>query len=216
MARHRLAKMRLLRLPVSIGITGGIGSGKSAVASELTRLGFPILAADEIAKAISDSDPVVRRQLIRLLGKEAYRSNGRMNRLIVARRIFTNKRLKRKVERVIHPRVLREVDRRLRALGRRGCRLAFVEAALIYESGMDRKLSAVIVVDAPASLRLKRVTGRDKASAAEIRRRMAGQMDPQEMRRRADIVLENKRTLPALRRNVRFLASVLQSFVCEA
>ncbi len=211
---HRTAAHRV-RLPLRVGITGGIGSGKTTVAGEFLRLGFPVIFADEIAKSIADSSAAVRRQLIRILGRDAYRANGRLNRSVVASRIFSDPRLRRRMEAVIHPRVEREVDRLFRELGRRGECLAFVEAALIFEAKMERMLHAVVVVDAPAAKRLARVRRRDGVEHEAVRRRMANQLPAREKRSRADVVIRNNGTRAQLRAQVRFLAGLLHSTAHE-
>ncbi len=204
-----------MQLPLRVGITGGIGSGKSTVAEEFLRFGFPVIFADEIAKSLADSSASVRKELTRILGPDAYRPNGRLNRPLVASRIFGDPRLRRRMEAVIHPRVEREVERVFRHLGRQGECLAFVEAALIFEAGMDRMLDAVVVVDAPVAKRLARVRRRDGATGTAVRRRMANQLPAREKLSRADFVIRNNGTRPQLRAQVRFLAGLLHSTAHE-
>ena len=103
---------------LAIGVTGGIGSGKTEVCRIFGRLGVPILSADAIAKEISNYDPRVKELLKRLLGPRAYTSDGVLDRSFVASRVFTNKAVQRKVNAIIHPRVEEEVEREFREMER--------------------------------------------------------------------------------------------------
>jgi dephospho-CoA kinase len=133
--------MKLTSRNVSkIGVTGGIGSGKSVVCSIFARLGVPVLYADDIAKELSSTDSTIRKKLIALVGESAYQADGSLNRLFVASKIFANKTLQHKVESVIHPRVEKEIERQIKESALRGDIIIIVEAALIYESGLDKKL----------------------------------------------------------------------------
>jgi dephospho-CoA kinase len=198
-----------------VGVTGGIGSGKSTVCQIFHRLGIPILRADDIAKEISNTNPVVRQKLTKLLGAETYLADGSFNRPFVASRIFSNSQLKKKVEAVIHPEVDKERNRRMKELQEQGHSLVIIEAALIYESGVDKKFDAVIVVDSEESKRVKRVQQRDGSAQGEIQKRMAAQWDIKKKLDRADYVIQNNGTLEQLESKVRFLYTVLTTIAQE-
>lgn len=188
-----------------IGITGGIGSGKTEVRRMFERAGLPTLSADEIAKTIANNNPTVRNRIVRLLGRDAYRPDGVLDRAAVAARVFGRRSKERALNAIIHPLVRREVRHRFRILERQGVAAALVEAALIYEAGMEGELDMVIVVDARRSLRTRRVMKRDQASQRSIEMRMAAQWSTIRKRRKAEIVLENNGTIRQLRTAVRFL-----------
>ena len=193
-----------------VGITGGIGSGKTEVRKLFARSGFPTLSADELAKTISNRNSVVRRRIIRLLGSDAYQANGTLNRPIVAERVFGNRKKERALNAIIHPYVLREVKERFAALERKGAPVALVEAALIYEAGLDRDLDFVIMVDARRDLRTRRVLKRDQTSAHAIGKRMAAQWSTRRKKNKSQIILRNNGTPGELRSGVLFLASLFQ------
>lgn len=193
-----------------VGITGGIGTGKSLVVTEFARLGFPVLSADDIAKELCVNDPVLRKQLTRLLGPETYLPDGSYNRPYVASRIFSDTSLKECVEVAIHPRVEQELIRRLLALKKSGQRIVLVEAALIYEAAYDRWMSGVLVVDADESARVARLRARG-LSDEDIRRRMAAQLDPAENVARADYLIRNNGTPEELRARVQFFAELFHA-----
>ncbi|MBI4418938.1 MAG: dephospho-CoA kinase [Ignavibacteriales bacterium] len=199
-----------------VGITGGIGSGKSTVCRMMAEMGFPVLSADEIAKSIQETDPVVRRKVIGLLGSHAYDPDGRLNRGVVANKIFGNARLRRALERIVHPAVRRELGRRSRELLQSGSVVVLIEAALIFESGLYRELDLVVVVDALEDIRLRRLRERDGVGEAEIRGRMASQWPPEKKAGLADIVIGNNGGLDDLRRNVTLLSSLLSALTARS
>lgn len=193
---------------LKIGVTGGIGSGKTTVCSIFARLGIPVLFADDIAKELSNSDPVIRTQLSKFLGATAYTLNGTLDRSLVASLIFSDKKLRQRVEAVIHPRVEEEIEHQIDALQKNGHRLAIVEAALIFEAGLHKKLSAVVVVDADEEVCIRRIQQRDNSSAEAIRQRMKTQMNSRKKITKADYIIWNNNSLEALEMKVHFLYSI--------
>ncbi len=200
---------------LTIGITGGIGSGKSTVCEMFSRLGVPVLSADDIGRKLSDWDPAVRLQLTDLLGSSAYTIDGKLDRPFVASRVFSNAQTRRKVERIIHPRVEQEIENRLNELRRDGQTLVLVEAALIYEVGLQKKLDAVIVVDSDEAVRIRRVRERTGLSAEEVRKREAAQMSTEKKVAKADYVIKNNNSLKVLETNVHFLYSIVLALANE-
>lgn len=195
-----------------VGITGMIGSGKSFVCSRFESLGRVALHADAIAQELSDADSGIRMKVISLLGDAAYRSDGLMDRRYVAERVFSNAPLLRKLNAIIHPVVIEEILRRaasLPALHRQP--YVLVEAALIYESGLDKTLDRVIVMDADEETCIRRVMERDGADRESVVRRIAAQMPAARKRARADFVIRNEENAVTLDEKVRFVDRVLAS-----
>jgi dephospho-CoA kinase len=200
---------------VRLGVTGGIGSGKSLVCALFAQLGVPVLSADIIAKEIMGSDDEVKQQVLRLLGEAAYRQDGSLDRPFVASMVFSNKSLQKKLNAIVHPRVEKELDRRLAELEKSGVKVAIVEAALIYEAGYDRRLDAVIVVDADERERLRRIVDRDKSSPSDVLKRTRSQWDVARKLRKADYVIRNDGSKEDLERNVRFLHNLFTHITQE-
>jgi dephospho-CoA kinase len=192
-----------------VGVTGGIGSGKSLVCALFAGYGVPVLSADEVARQLMVSDADLRRRLILVLGPSAYRTDGALDKQFVASRIFSDPSLRKKVDRLVHPKVEQEVGRRFGELDRNGHPLAIVEAALIFEAGFDKELDAVVVVDAPEEIRVKRVVERDHGTPEQVRERISSQMDPQQKTTKADYVIHNSGSLSELESSVRFLLTIL-------
>jgi dephospho-CoA kinase len=195
---------------LKIGITGGIGSGKSAVCSIFAYLGVPVLYADDIAKELSSTDSAIRKKIIAVLGESAFQADGSLNRSFIASEIFSNKSLQQKVESIIHPRVEKEIEKQIKELAHRGQLVAIVEAALIYEAGLYKKLDAVIVVDADESERINRVRKRDVVSEDAVHSRMHAQLNVKNKLEKADYIIYNNGTREELESKVRFLYSIFK------
>ena len=188
-----------------IGVTGGIGSGKSLVCSLFSRLGVPVLSADEIAKEVMNAHPEVRRKIVDLLGSAAYGVDGLLDRRYVASKLFNNKNLQTRLNAIVHPVVEAEIDRRTEALTRDGSGLVVIEAALVYEAGLDKRLDVVVVVDADEKERIRRVTERDHVSPSEVRKRIKAQWSASRKVRQADYVIRNNDSVQMVETNVQFL-----------
>ncbi|MGA3243408.1 MAG: dephospho-CoA kinase [Bacteroidota bacterium] len=196
-----------------IGVTGGIGSGKSLVCSIFSNLGVPVLSADDIAKELMRDDGSLSRALISLLGPSTYLADGDLDRQYVASKIFSSSGLGRKVNALVHPRVEAEIGKRFVKLEKAGNRLGIVEAALIYEAGFEKELDYVIVVDSPEADRIQRVVDRDKVSADDVRKRIQSQQSPGSKLGKADYIIRNTGSIQELEASVRFLFSILQNIV---
>ncbi len=195
----------------TIGVTGGIGSGKTEVCRFFQELGVPVISADVVAKEIGNYDPRVKQLLVGLLGSQAYTAEGVLDRSYVASKVFSNKSIQKKINAIIHPRVEEEVERKFHELDRNGTEIAIVEAALIYEADLDKKLDAIIVVDAEESVKIERVMKRDGFTRQAVLDRMKAQMDPVDKLKKADYIIHNEGTLEELEQRVKFLYCVFQN-----
>ncbi len=164
---------------IRVGVTGGIGSGKSTVCRLFAERGVPVYDSDSEAKRLMGEDPSLRAALVEAFGDETFR-DGVLNRRYLAATVFGDRRALARLEALVHPCVKRDFERW--AAERTAEPYVVLECAILYESGMDAAVDRVVAVVAPEELRLVRVNARDGASAAEIRRRMAAQL----LRRRAE------------------------------
>ena len=157
-----------------VGITGGIGSGKSTIAEALRQRGFTVYDCDQEAKRIIVEDEAVRKAIVGLLGDNAY-VDGKYNTAYVAQRVFEDSSLREQLNAIVHPAV--EQDIRVKQPD-------FVESAILYESGLDKLCQKVIVVDAPDEVRIARTIARDYAgefsedNINKVRARMRAQVVP--------------------------------------
>lgn len=174
---------------ISIAITGGIGSGKSYVSNLLEERGIPIYNADNESKRLTVSDEEIRKGLVALVGEQVYFDDGTLNKSLLAAYLFASSEHATQVNAIIHPRVKADFRRWLEE--HTDCEIVGLESAILYESGFDDIVDAVVAVYAPESLRLERAMKRDGATEAQIRARMSAQMNEEEKRNKADYVVLN-------------------------
>jgi dephospho-CoA kinase len=195
-----------------VGVTGGIGSGKSLVCSCFERAGRTVLKADAIAQVLADTDQVVRGQIVKLLGPEAYTSHGPLDRPFVAGKVFSDFALLRKLNAILHPPTIQTIETTAAALPEAQRRpYVIVEAALIFESGMDEMLDKVIVVDAAESIRIDRVMARDGVDRDAVLRRIAAQLPADVKVANGDFIIRNEENAVSLEEKVRFIDTLLTS-----
>ena len=175
----------------TIGITGGIGSGKSMVSALLRVYGVPVYDADHESKRLLVTSPTIRHGLTALLGPEIYRPDGTLDRTRMAALIFADADLLARVNAIIHPAVGRHFDDWRRRLTSPLCAL---ESAILFESGFDRRADLRLMVYAPEPIRLQRVMARDGAAEADVRLRMAGQWSDERKAALSDAVITNDGT----------------------
>ena len=172
---------------LSIGLTGGIGSGKSTVARIFETLGAPVYYADQRAKWLMQNDPQLRSEIINNFGEQSYQ-NGQLNRTYLSGLVFNNPYNLKKLNGVVHPFTIS--DGRSWMLNQKST-YAIKEAALIYESGIQGDFDFVICVNAPKSLRIKRTMQRDKITRDDVVARMNNQLDPDILMKLCDFVIYN-------------------------
>ena len=141
-----------------IGITGGIGSGKSTIAHELARRGYAVYDCDREAKRIISENQDVQSKIIALLGKEAF-IKGQYNTTYVAQRVFEDPSLRKQLESIVHPAVKEDIQRLAYRLQQTAT--LFIESAILFEAGLDVLCKKIIVIDAPEDIRIARVINRD-------------------------------------------------------
>jgi dephospho-CoA kinase len=176
-----------------IGISGGIGSGKSVVCKIFSSLGVPVYNADERAKWLIQNDESLKEKLTLLLGAEAYLSNGSYNRGWVAAQVFEKPDLLQQLSAVVHPQVAIDTDNWAKAQSHEPYLVK--EAALFSKSGQGTQLDKLVVVVAPTLLRISRIQTRDPhRSEADILKIIANQLTDQARLQTADYVIENNET----------------------
>jgi len=175
-----------------VGITGGIGSGKTTVCRIFEVLSIPVYYADNRAKALMVEDPELRTGIIDLFGQKAYHQDGSLNRAHIAQRAFSDNSLLQKLNGLVHPAVWRDGQNWQK--NHTAAAYTLKEAALLYESGGDQLLDSIIVVAAPEVLRIRRVMERDGVSREEVTARMNKQLPQSEKVDRADYVILNDGT----------------------
>lgn len=173
---------------IKVGITGGIGSGKSVVCSIFSQLGVSVYSSDVEAKKIYE-DPVIMDQVRKIFGDQIIDKKGKVDKKQLSKLVFQNAGLLKKLNDLMHPTVKENFQKWLRQ--RENERYILKEAAILFESGTNKGLDRVITVSAPAELRVKRTVERDKASEELVLKIMKNQMSEEEKVRRSDFVIVN-------------------------
>lgn len=185
---------------IKVGITGGIGSGKTTVCKIFESLGVPVYYADDRAKKLMTADKVLKTGIINLLGEESYYKNGRLNRKYIGYKVFKNKSLLKKLNKLVHPAVLK--DGEIWFNKQKGM-MALKEAALLIESGSYKSLDKLIVVTAPEKIRIQRVMERDNLSEEAVKQKIKSQLNEAEFLKHADYRILNdgkKLLIPQVRK----------------
>lgn len=181
-----------MTLPLLIGVTGGIGSGKSMVCRLFECLDIPVYYADSRAKWLTNHDPEIREKVIALLGPSSYDSAGRYNTSFVASVVFKNEDLLKDLNAIIHPVVMR--DTREWVTAQSGMPYVVKEAAIMAKAGHGNAMDYVVVVEAPVDLRVKRILQRDNRSEQEIRAIIERQVTDVARKEIADFTVDNDET----------------------
>lgn len=189
-----------------IGITGGIGSGKSVIARQLRKMGYSVYDTDSEAKRIIVEDATVREQMTALFGEEVYK-DGVYQTSFVAQQVFADKNLLAKLNAIVHPAVKQDIISKFRSSGvtsepsapseplNNDSGLFFIECAILFQAGFDVLCDKVVAVTAPEDIRLERVIARDHSDMNKVRARMRAQETEKDLQR-ADIVINNDGTTP--------------------
>ena len=171
-----------------IGITGGMGSGKTTACRVFELLGIPVYYSDEESKKILSSDKIVRVELLQLFGNDILDADDKIDRKKLATLVFNNKLALDQLNAVLHPAVGKHFEKWLLI---QQAPYIIKEAAILFESGAYKQVEKVITVTAPLELRIKRILKRDNTSREEILQRIERQMSDEEKIERSDIVLVN-------------------------
>ena len=161
-------------MAIRIGITGGIGSGKSVVSKILSLLDIPIYLSDDEAKRLTATDETIRRELINLLGGELYQ-DGVLNKQKLANYLFASPENAEKINAIIHPQV--KQDFRQWCMRHSASQFVAMESAILFESGFASEVDVVVMVYAPQEVRIQRAMMRDTASRTQIEQRIQRKMD---------------------------------------
>lgn len=172
---------------IRIGITGGMGAGKSVISEMMRCLGIPVYDADIASKKILNSNTKVKTQLIELLGEEIF-SNGQLNRPLMAQLIFNNNELLLKTNAIIHPAVFNDFIAWSEAQNKE---VVACETAILFESGMVSYFDSILMVSAPLEIRIERCIKRNNFTREQVLERIAKQMDESKKIELSDFVIDN-------------------------
>lgn len=174
-----------------IGLTGGIGSGKSTVAAVFSAMLIPVYESDTRAKELMNQDPELKKGIIGLLGSEAYTPEGQLNRSRIASQVFNDPSLLQQLNSLVHPAVAKDVHAWMEKDVIKSAPYVIKESAILFEEHLTANLDAVILVIAPEALRIARVIHRDKVTEEQVRERMRHQWPDVQKIPLADYVIYN-------------------------
>lgn len=196
---------------LKIGITGGIGSGKSLVTSFVEKLGYPVIKSDEIAKDLMRNDESVKKKIIKEFGPLAFK-NDVLNTKYLAEYIFMYPEKVLKINSIVHPPTIRKIDELSNKLFAK-YDMVFVESALIYEAKIQNLFDYVILIYSDEQSRIARVMQREEMAQLEIEKRMDFQIPDDQKKELADFVIENNSTIVDLEVRTNFILTLLKSFL---
>ncbi|MEW6353864.1 MAG: dephospho-CoA kinase [Pseudomonadota bacterium] len=182
-----------------IGLTGGIGSGKSTVAQCFARLGAPVIDADVIARELVEPGKPALARIVETFGAGVLNQDGSLNRARLRSIVFSDVARRRQLEAILHPLIQKEMEARVVQLSAPYCVLCI---PLLLETGQARRVQRILVVDAPHYLQYRRVMARDGLSAAEVAAVLRAQMRFRERLARADDIIVNDRDVAHVQRQV--------------
>ncbi|TXI89103.1 MAG: dephospho-CoA kinase [Chryseobacterium sp.] len=182
--------------PKIIGLTGGIGSGKTTVARFIEEFGFPVYYSDDRAKAIVNESEDLKTKIKELLGKESYDENGLYDRKFVADQVFNNRDLLQQLNEIIHPAVRIDFENWVKKQSKY---LVFKETALLFELKLNRQCYKSLLVTAEDNIRIKRVMDRDNKTYREVEAVMEKQMPERDKIKMADCIIYNSTNLEELK-----------------
>ena len=202
-------------MTIRIGITGGIGSGKSVVSHLLEIMGIPVYISDIESKRLTATDPVIRAELCKLVGEEVFVGNN-LNKPLLASYLFSSPENAGRVNRIIHPRV--KEDFRDWILENATCDVVAMESAILIESGFADEVDVVVMVYAPLEVRIKRAMQRDGSSREQIVKRIQSQMCDEEKRKQAAHVIVNDDETPLIPQVLELISFLSKNihYLCSA
>jgi len=190
-----------------LGLTGGIGSGKSTVAGYFRDLGVPVYDSDQEAKLLMTENEEIRKEIIALFGEEAYRDKG-LNREFISSKVFNDPQLLEQLNGIVHPRVRAHFRAWVAA---QDAPYVLQEAAILFENGAHKQLDAMILVWAPKESRIHRVMERDNVGREAVLARMQNQWSDTETSALADYIIENIDRLETARQVARIHSELLEN-----
>ncbi|NDV64813.1 dephospho-CoA kinase [Bacteroides sp. 224] len=182
-------------MTIKIGITGGIGSGKSVVSRLLEIMGIPVYISDVESKRLTISNPRIRRELIALLGEEVYKDN-ELNKPLLASYLFSDPAHTQQINHIIHPEVRKDFQEWVNR--HKHHKIVAMESAILIEAGFANEVDKIVMIYAPLEIRIKRAVKRDSSTYEEIAKRIRNQMDDEEKRKQADFLICNDGSTPLI------------------
>ncbi len=191
-----------------VGLTGGIGSGKSTVSNYLLKKGYPIIDADKIAREIVEPNSKTLNKLVKCFSDEILNYDGSLNRKALAQIAFFNQESKMKLDDIMLEEIVRIIHEQVAFYAKLNNEFVFIDAPLLFEAGLDKVSNEVWVVDTEDEMRIERVVKRDGMTRQEVLARLQKQMSREEKNKRATYILDNSTTQQALYEQIEKLLKI--------
>ena len=195
---------------IRLGITGGIGSGKSMVSQLFRVMGIPVYDSDKESKRLTITNEGIRTHLTELVGKDVYADDGSLNKSVLASWLFSCEEHTLKVNSIIHPVVKEDFLSWVKKQENAGYKACGIESAILIEAGFLDVVEKVVLVTAPLETRIERTMQRDHAARKSVLNRMARQMKEEEKMEKADFVISNEMNTPLIPQVCHIIASLFK------
>ncbi len=193
--------------PLVIGITGGIGSGKSTLSNLLRAEGYSVYDSDLEARRLQNEHSLMKKKMIDLFGKEIYTEQG-LNRPALGKLVFGKPELLTKLNAIVHPFVMADFENWV--LNRYPKKILFIESAILYESGFNKLVNKVVLITANKDLRIQRVVKRDGISHEQVLARMSNQLPEEQKQQLADFVIHSDDNKPLLNKMKKLIEELIE------
>ena len=180
-----------MRKAIVVGLTGQTGTGKTTVGNELKKYGYSVIDADKVARLVTEKGSPTLKKLAEAFGKEIIKSDGTLDRALLADKAFSNEKMLELLNSITHPEIVRLIMKKVNGEFFNGFEGVIIDAPQLFESGLDKKCNMIIAVTAPENLRLERIMKRDGISEEPARKRMAAQLPEEFFTQQSDIVVVN-------------------------
>lgn len=199
-----------MKKKIVVGITGGIGSGKSIVSDIIENAGFNVIRADLIAKQLMMSNKSLIKKIKRFFSNESY-DDEKLNTIFLAKKVFGNKPKLKKLNLIVHPFVIKEIKKQIKFLHRSN-QIVFVESALIYEANIEAMFDFIVLIYSNKAERIRRIRNRNGLKNSEILKRMKMQMPDLLKKSKAHFVIENNSSVESLKEKTAFLINLISNY----
>jgi dephospho-CoA kinase len=195
-----------------IAITGGLGTGKSLFAQYLLEKNEVVINSDAVAKKLMTTKRLIIKQIRKLLGNQAYVDENELNTKYISNQIFSNPELYKKLIKIVHPPTIVEIQRLAqKEFNRKNRRRVFVESALVFESGIEKKFDYIVLIKSNLNLRLQRTIEKDKITPDEFFQRIQYQIDPDDAEEHSHFVIYNNGSLEELQKRFEFIYNLIKT-----
>lgn len=201
---------------LTVGLTGGVASGKTAASQILKEEGAYVIDADQVSRELVQPHTSTWNELIRVFGEDIVQKDGSIDRKKLAARVFSNGAQRKLLNQILHPRIREEMERRTREIGQRNPEaIVVIDAALLVELGDYREMDKVIVVTSTEKQQVERLKDRDGMDPEDARKILSSQMPLEEKLKAADFVIRNEGSLEEMRRRAKEIFKELKSIAVQ-